>query len=116
MCSDTSVIRTNVAKLISVMAKTQINTNSFFKRADQDIAAAVTSIYNIYKVVLIISRVYFSCTHGLVFRCMHDKKQCRQTDQCHGNNKNNQISKVYFKRANPDIYRSSQCSQFMVMF
>ena len=70
------------------MAKTQIITHEqFFKRANQDIAAAVNSIYNIYNGVLIISRVYFSCTHGLVLRCMHGKKTCTQTDQCHGNNK-----------------------------
>ena len=88
MCSDISVIGINVAKLISVMAKTQIiKHEQFCKRANQDIAAAVNSIYNIYNGVLIISRVYFSCTHGLLLRCMHDKKKCRQTDQCHGNNK-----------------------------
>ena len=93
------------------MAKTQIiKHEQFFNRANQDIAAAVNSIYNIYNGVLIISRVSFSCTQGLVLRCMHDKKKCRQTDQCHGNNKKNQISIVYF------IYRSSQYSQFMVMF
>ena len=78
VCSDISVIRINVAKLISVMAKTQIiKHEQFFKRANQDIAAVVNSIYNIYNGVLIISSVTFHRRWNWIIAINGSKLQVR---------------------------------------
>ena len=62
-------------------------------------------VYTIYDDVLIIIRVHFSSTHTIVLRWsyMHDKNNCRQTDKCHGNSRNNSMSIVSLRRVIQDI-------------